>query len=727
MFSDFKNTNKIIINNVNVTQEGGGANPEEPEEPSGTDLLPNISSGQWTIHQSAAVTGTDELTLHADGVWKNTSISIEIRPNTTYHFTAENPNNGTIYAFEVDGSSVQTFIFISTNEAVDLTFTTKSSTQSLILALSSGESPSGTFIFKNPTLVLEEKPEEPGGTDLLPNISSGQWTIHQSAAVTGTDELTLHADGVWKNTSVSIEIEPNTTYHFTAENPNNGTIYAFEVDDSSVQTFVFISTNEAVDLTFTTKSSTQSLILALSSGESPSGTFIFKNPTLVEEEPEEPINQDLKISSNGRFLVKADGTPFFYMADTGWSLFTRITKEEANMYLEDRKNKGFNVIQAVVVAQFTGITQPNVYGQLAVHNGDVNQPNETYYQHIDWVINKAAEKGIYIALLPVWASSEVTPNSGIFNPNYQNQGWTTATSKAYNHGYFLGNRYKNHSNIIWVLGGDTNPPGFESIYRSMAQGLHDGDNGRHLMTYHPQFMNNYFHNESWLDFNMAQTNHVFDSPNYNAMRTNYNLIPPKPTIDGEPRYEDIPHNYNTANPRITDFDVRQAQYWALFSGAFGIVYGNNNVWQMYEPQYPPWIGANIYWYNALNRPGAAQMIHIRKLIESRPFLTRIPDQSLIISGQRSDGGHIVSTRASDGSYAFVYSPYGGTFSINLNKLSGSTVKAYWYNPKNGVATEIGKLDKSGNRSFTAPNAGRGNDWVLVLDDTSKNYNTPGTL
>lgn len=108
--------------------------------------------------------------------------------------------------------------------------------------------------------------------------------------------------------------------------------------------------------------------------------------------------------------------------------------------------------------------------------------------------------------------------------------------------------------------------------------------------------------------------------------------------------------------------------------------------------------------------------------ESLPFLTRIPDQSLITSGQ---GGHIVSTRESDGGYAFIYSPYRGTFSIDLNKLSGSTVRTYWYNPKNGTATVIGTFPKSGTRSYTAPNAGRGNDWVLVLDDTAKNYGTPG--
>lgn len=434
---------------------------------------------------------------------------------------------------------------------------------------------------------------------------------------------------------------------------------------------------------------------------------------------------DLKVSTNDHFLVHEDGTPFFYMGDTAWQLLTRVNKEDTEMYLENRRQKGFTVIQTVALASFEGKYEANQYGQKAIVDGNIDQLNEEYYKHIDWVIKKAEEKGIFVALLPVWANHDIAADNGLFNPNYRNQGIDEAKKKAYDFGLYLGKRYKDYQNIIWVLGGDTNPPGFEDIYRSMAKGLDEGDKGRHLMTYHPKYMNNYFHNESWLDFNMAQTNHVFDSPNYKDMLKNYHLKPAKPTIDGEPRYEDIPHDYNPANERITDFDVRQAQYWALFSGAFGIVYGNNNVWQMYDSKYIPWIGANTYWFDALDSPGARQMTYIRNLIESRPFLTRIPDQSMMKSEQKNDGSYLVATRSSDGSYAFIYSPYGGSFEVDINKISGENIKAYWFNPKNGEATFIGTFSSSGTKEFQAPGSGRGNDWVLVLDDASKNFDSPG--
>lgn len=436
---------------------------------------------------------------------------------------------------------------------------------------------------------------------------------------------------------------------------------------------------------------------------------------------------DLKVTSDGHYLVHEDGTPFFFMADTAWQLFTRVNKENTEMYLENRRQKGYTVIQAVAMASFEGTYEENQYGQGAMINEEVSQPNEEYYKHVDWVIKKAEEKGMIVALLPVWAKHDITSDSGKFNPNYQNQGIEEAKKKAFDFGLYLGKRYKDYRNIIWVLGGDTNPPGFEEIYRSMAKGLDQGDNGRHLMTYHPQYMNNYFHQESWLDFNMAQTNHVFDSPNYKDMLENYQLKPTKPTIDGEPRYEDIPHDYDPSNERMTDFDVRQAQYWALFSGAFGIVYGNNNVWQMYDSKYTPWIGADIFWYDALDCPGAIQMTYIRNLMESRPFLNRIPDQSLITSSQRTDARHIVSTRSSDGSYAFVYSPYGGTFSVDMSKISGNSVTSHWFNPKTGEATLIGTYPNDGTRRFKAPGSGRGNDWVLVLDDATKGFGTPGEV
>jgi hypothetical protein len=120
------------------------------------------------------------------------------------------------------------------------------------------------------------------------------------------------------------------------------------------------------------------------------------------------------------------------------------------------------------------------------------------------------------------------------------------------------------------------------------------------------------------------------------------------------------------------------------------------------------------------------MAHVKSLMLSRPYLTRIPDQSIIASEIGAGDGHVQATRDSQGSYAFVYTPLGRPVTVDLEKLSGKKVKAWWYDPRHGTAKEIGVFDKKGNREFKPPVHGKGNDWVLVLDDASKGFPTPGT-
>ncbi len=119
------------------------------------------------------------------------------------------------------------------------------------------------------------------------------------------------------------------------------------------------------------------------------------------------------------------------------------------------------------------------------------------------------------------------------------------------------------------------------------------------------------------------------------------------------------------------------------------------------------------------------MQHVRNLMLSRPYLSRVPDQSIIVSEISDGDAHVRATRNSQGSYAFVYSPLGQPVTVNLEKLSGEKVKAWWYDPRHGTAGEIGVFDKKGNREFKPPIQGKGNDWVLALDDASKQYPVPG--
>lgn len=226
----------------------------------------------------------------------------------------------------------------------------------------------------------------------------------------------------------------------------------------------------------------------------------------------------------------------------------------------------------------------------------------------------------------------------------------------------------------------------------------------------------WFHEDEWLDFHMVQTGHSErDLPNYQFIERGYQLTPIRPIIDGEPRYEDHLVNWIPEQGRFTDFDVRQAAWWSMLSGAAGHTYGNHNIWQMWEPGRSPITDAENPWFEALDHPGSAQMGYMRTLFESRSYQKLVPDQSVISEGEGEGPGHIRASLASDGSFLFAYTPYGRIFSVDLTRLAGSGVEASWFDPRTGDITQIGGLGDAESYRFDPPGSEeRGNDWVLKL-------------
>ena len=110
----------------------------------------------------------------------------------------------------------------------------------------------------------------------------------------------------------------------------------------------------------------------------------------------------LQVSANKRFLQTKEGKPFFWLGDTAWELFHRLSREEASKYLENRAEKGFTVIQAVVLAELDGLHEPNAYGEIPLENDDPTKPREAYFQHVDFIVRKAAALNLYIGMLPTW-------------------------------------------------------------------------------------------------------------------------------------------------------------------------------------------------------------------------------------------------------------------------------------------------------------------------------------
>ena len=444
----------------------------------------------------------------------------------------------------------------------------------------------------------------------------------------------------------------------------------------------------------------------------------------------------LKVSENKRFLVTAEGDPFFYLGDTAWELFHRLDRPQAVRYLDKRAAQRFTVIQAVALAEVDGLRTPNPYGALPFVDEDPARPAVTpgsdpekageydYWDHVDFIVDEAEKRGLYIGLLPTWGRwvNDADRSDAIF---------TVDNARIY--GEFLGQRYREKP-VIWVLGGDRTADGVEAIWRAMAKGIAVGVSGWEdydavLMTFHPRgghTSSTWFHEDVWLDFNMHQTGHGAAERvrGWDRIAQDYARTPVKPVVDGEPLYEDHPIGFRQAVDNGFSFDahVRQRAYWHVFAGACGFTYGNHAVWQMYVPGRKAVNGPLFYWYEAICRPGAEQMRHVRGLIESRPMLSLAPDQSIVADAL--DGHNRIQAARGDG-YAFVYTGSGRPITVDMSRLSGARVRAWWFNPRNGSVAEIGTFENAGTQEFVPQFTGFGSDWVLVLDDADRDFPVPG--
>ena len=421
----------------------------------------------------------------------------------------------------------------------------------------------------------------------------------------------------------------------------------------------------------------------------------------------------LGVSDNGRFLIKQDGTPFFYLADTAWGIVPQTSAAEVDTYLENRAHKKFTVIQFVATWRL----------HTAFLNSDIGVPVRGYWRRVDYIVNKAEAFGLYVGLLPLWGDAVTSGDVTIAN--------------AHAYGEFLGTRYRTHP-IIWILGGDKAAGGYEDIWRALAKGIAIGTSGTEnydavIMSYHPTFRESsseWFHADPWLDFNMVQSGHCQDHTNYIAVAADYSRRPVKPTMEGEAVYENIPDCLVRGKPKAASYDVRKVAYSSVFAGGHGFTYGANEVYGFWNPGetafgYDSFWGADTPWRRALDLPGAFHMQHLRTLMESRPYLVRIPDETVVVSPHTSRNDRVQATRDANGSYAFIYISDGDPVSIDMAKISGGGVRAAWYNPRDGTSQSIGLFPNSGMRTFAPPTSGEGSDWVLVLDDASRNFALPG--
>lgn len=417
----------------------------------------------------------------------------------------------------------------------------------------------------------------------------------------------------------------------------------------------------------------------------------------------------------GRYLIWDNGTPFFYLGDTAWELFHALNREETELYFAERKCQGFTVVQAVALAESEGVTTPNAYGRLPLcMTGNLPDPTRpdtggeySYWDHVDFVVETAEKHEMFVVLLPTWGDK--------FNLCWGKGPVIFNEENAYIYGQWIANRYKDCWNIIWMLGGDRKlEVSHRKIIDAMAAGIRSVDK-LHLITFHPpgaQDSTDFLADADYVDFHTAQTSHATDRCyQIEEVMCKMAKVSEKPYMDSEPRYEDHPACFDASVGYFWDAaDVRQNAYWSVLAGACGHTYGNHSVWSMtkHTSDYFPYT-----WKEALTHEGAEQMKWVKELRLRRDYISLCPAPELVV--ERFPGmGRMAAAKGTD--YAYIYSPLGESFTVDLTSFSGAKcVKAAWFNPRTGEETVFGIMQAGAYSLVVPPTRGKGQDWVLVLD------------
>lgn len=441
-------------------------------------------------------------------------------------------------------------------------------------------------------------------------------------------------------------------------------------------------------------------------------------------------NGRLMISSNNRYLQFENGSPFFWLGDTGWLVPQHLDRSEVEYYFNKCRRAGYNMVQIQVM---DAVPSYNIYGQQSLPYGwDFTKADPegiySYWDHLDYIVRKAEQNGIYIGMVAIWGSQVQAGNIN------------AEQAKAY--GKFLAERYKNNPNIIWIMGGDIQGDIHPEVWNALATSIKSIDN-KHLMTFHPRgryTSAKWWSKASWMDFHTFQSGHrkygqrmgnkeypIPDSTeedNWMYVDSTWTYKPIKPVLDDEPSYEDIPKGLHDANEaRWQDYDVRRYAYWSVFAGSCGHTYGHNAIMQMLKPGYPTGYGSDgtvKAWYQGLEDPGYNQMQYLSDLMLSFPFFERVPDQSIIVGKNGVKYDRLIATRGKD--YMLIYNYNSNVMKIDLRKISGKKKLLWWFNPSDGAIFFIGTAD---NKIITVSpqieKSDKVNDRVLIAIDAEKNY------
>jgi hypothetical protein len=416
----------------------------------------------------------------------------------------------------------------------------------------------------------------------------------------------------------------------------------------------------------------------------------------------------LKAAAGGRYLVDQNGAPFLIAGESPQALMVNLTEKEAERFFSNRVSHGFNAVWINLLCR-TG-TGGRADG--STHDGllpfktpdDFATPNEEYFARCDGMIRLAAKHGLLVILDPCETIDHLKPML------------KNGPQKCREFGRYLGSRYKQFDNLLWMHGNDFQTwkdRAHDEVVQAVARGIREKD-PRHLHTVELNYLvSGSLDDPSWaplIDLTASYTYY----PTYAQVLKDYNREHAKPVVMIESCYE----FERDSTPAV----LRRQEYWSVLGGAAGQLYGNGYTWPF-----------KAGWKDRLDTPGAAQMAHVQALFLPRPWHRLVPDEQHTtvtagygtfdatttegnVYGMTSD--YATAARTPDGGLVMAYLPSLRTVTVDLSRLAGPAT-ARWYDPSRGTYTTVkgSPLPNAGKHRFTPPgNNGDGDgDWVLVLE------------